>query len=80
MKPAPLTSPSNKRGNWLGKVVEQLKQAYEQNDTETFENLYTETVNALHWKFKESKQLVLPLTTHHSPFTIHITQLRLFKP
>lgn len=75
-----LLSPSNARGNWLGKVVEQLKQALSENDTETFETIYTDTMTALHYKYKQARQLTLPLrpVTHSEGH--HITQLLLFKP
>lgn len=78
---APLLNPSNKRGNWLGKVVEQLKQAINENDTETFENLYTDTMTTLHYKYKEAKQLMLPLHPACHPERSEgpcISQLRLF--
>lgn len=81
MKPDSLHSPSNLRGNWLGKVVQQAKQALSENDLETFENLYTDTMTALHWKFKPAQQLDLPF--HGTVNQVHIkhhsqTQLKLF--
>jgi len=72
MNTAPLLSPSNKRGNWLGKVVEQLKQALSDNGTETFETLYTDTITSLKYKYLECKQLTLPLHPRQ-PEERHIT-------
>lgn len=65
-----------KRGRWLQQQAAIMWQAMEDKNDEIFNQTFEETMQQLKWKFKEAKQMALPLRTHLTKHSI--TQLKLF--
>lgn len=68
------------RAKWLGKQATAAMAALTENDLETLNQIYEETITALHFKFYPAQQLQLPLPAHnhtHNVVAIY-SQLKLW--
>lgn len=52
------------RTKWLAQQAQTMQQAIDQQNDELLNQTFTETMQQLHWKYRPSQQIELPLRPH----------------